>query len=122
MIFGGVMLTAIGSATGEWHHVAFSTRSVTAFAYLIFVGSLVGYSAYIYTLKHLPVATISLYSYINPIIAVILGTVVAAEPFGLRSVVASAVVFAGVAVVRSKVLTAVPADPPVLGDENGARS
>ena len=65
------------------------------------VGSIVGYTAYIFTLKHLPVSTISLYSYINPIIAVVLGVLLAGEPFGVRSVVASAVVLAGVAVVRA---------------------
>ena len=120
MVFGGLMLTAIGSLAGEWPRVAFSPRSAAAFAYLIVIGSLVGYSAYIYTLKHLPVSTISLYSYINPIIAVILGTLVAGEPFGARGVIASGVVFAGVAVVRSTSFSREISDPPAPADENGA--
>lgn len=101
MVFGGLMLIAVGSATGEWPRLAFSARSAWAFTYLVVVGSIVGYSAYLHTLKHLPIATISLYSYINPIIAVILGTLVANEPFGLRGAVASLIVLLGVAVVRT---------------------
>jgi drug/metabolite transporter (DMT)-like permease len=124
MIFGGAMLTLIGTAAGEWPRVAFSVRSTSALAYLVLFGSVVGYSAYIYTLQHLPVTTISLSSYINPIIAVILGVLVAGESFGRRSLVASAIVLAGVAVVR---VTA-PNEPPavsvldVTGDEPAALS
>jgi drug/metabolite transporter (DMT)-like permease len=68
--------------------------------YLVVVGSVVGYSAYAYALKHLPVTTVSLYAYINPVIAVALGTLLLGEPFSPRIVVASAVVLAGVLLVR----------------------
>ncbi len=89
MIFGGAMLTMVGTAAGEWPRLAFSARSAVSFAYLVLFGSMVGYSAYIYTLKHLRVSTISLSSYVNPIIAVILGVVVAGgvvRPQELRGV------------------------------------
>lgn len=101
MLSGGLVLTAIGTGAGEWQHISVSVRSGGAFAYLVLVGSVVGYSAYLFALKHLRVSTISLYSYINPIIAVLLGMMLAGEPFGVRSVIASAVVLAGVAVVRA---------------------
>ena len=68
--------------------------------YLIVVGSLVAFPAYIYALKHLPVATVSLYAYVNPVIAVLLGALLLGEPFGLRIVIASALVLLGVSVVR----------------------
>jgi drug/metabolite transporter (DMT)-like permease len=100
MIVGGLILTAIGSAAGEWPRVAFSARSAVAFGYLVIVGSIVAYSSYIYTLKHLPVSTISLYAYINPVIAMVLGSLILAEPFGVRTAAASAIVLAGVALVR----------------------
>jgi drug/metabolite transporter (DMT)-like permease len=100
MLVGGVVLAAIGTGAGEWQRLDLAFRSGAAFAYLVLIGSVVGYSSYIFTLKHLPVSTISLYSYINPLIAVVLGVVLAAEPFGVRSLVASAIVLAGVAVVR----------------------
>jgi drug/metabolite transporter (DMT)-like permease len=51
-------------------------------------------------LKHLPVATISLYAYVNPIIAVVLGTLILAEPFNARMAIAAAVVLAGMLLVR----------------------
>jgi drug/metabolite transporter (DMT)-like permease len=70
--------------------------------YLTFVGSLAGYSAYIYALKYLPSSTVSLYAYVNPIIAVILGTLLLAEPFGVRIVAASGLVLLGIAVAKSQ--------------------
>ncbi len=63
-------------------------------------GSIAGFSAYAYALKHLPVATVSLYAYVNPVIAVVLGTVMAGEPWSPRLVVAGAAVLLGMALVR----------------------
>ena len=61
-------------------------------------GAIAGFSAYAYALKHLPVATVSLYAYVNPIIAVVLGTLVLGEPFRRREMgPAAAVVLAGMA-------------------------
>jgi drug/metabolite transporter (DMT)-like permease len=100
MIFAGVALGVAGLAHGEWSDVTFNTRTELALVYLILAGSVVGYSAYVYALKHLPVTTVSLYAYINPVIAVGLGTLVLDEPFSPRIVVASAVVLVGVLLVR----------------------
>jgi drug/metabolite transporter (DMT)-like permease len=100
MLFGGLFLVAAATLRGEWADLSFTWRSGLAELYLVVFGSLVGYSAYVYALKHLPVSTVSLYAYVNPVIAVVLGTLLLGEPFGLRVVLASAVVFAGVAVVR----------------------
>ena len=68
--------------------------------YLILFGALGGYASYIYALKYLPVSTVSLYAYITPILAVILGALVMHEPFTPRMAVAIAVIFAGMLVVR----------------------
>lgn len=100
MIFSGLMLLSIGTAAGEWSRLAFTPRSLGALAYLTIAGSVIGYTAYVYTLKYLPVSTVSLYAYVNPIIAVILGTLLAAEPLSPRIVVAAALVFGGIAIVR----------------------
>ena len=101
MLFGGICLTIVGLLIGERTVVAFSTRSTTALVYLMTVGSLVGFAAYTYALKHLPVATVSLYAYVNPLIAVALGTLVLDEPLNGRVVVAAGVVLAGMALVRN---------------------
>ena len=68
--------------------------------YLVCFGSIVGYSAYKYALEHLPVAIVSIYSYVNAVVAVALGWLFYREPFGLRQAVAMVIIFAGVAVVK----------------------
>jgi drug/metabolite transporter (DMT)-like permease len=102
MLLGGVMMLIIATARSEWSSLTFTSRSASAEVYLIVAGSLAGYSAYVYALKYLPMATVSLYAYVNPVLAVLVGTMFADEPFGWRGVTASALVFAGVAVVRAK--------------------
>src|SRR2546425_551209 len=102
MIFGGLFMLAAATVHGEWTQMTLTWRSAAAELYLIVFGSLVGYTAYVYALKYLPVSTVSLYAFVNPVIAVVLGTLMLGEPFGLRAVVASAAVFVGVAVVRFK--------------------
>jgi drug/metabolite transporter (DMT)-like permease len=100
MFFGGVLMLAIGTGLGEWRALSFSARTAVTMTYLTGVGSIGGFVAYIYALRHLPVSTVSLYAYINPVIAVILGALVLNEPFGLRIVLASGLVLAGLALVR----------------------
>jgi drug/metabolite transporter (DMT)-like permease len=100
MLFGGLFLFLAGSARGELGWLAFNNRTAAALAYLIVFGAIAGFTAYAYALKHLPVATVSLYAYVNPVIAVVLGTLVLREPFNARMAVAAAVVLAGMALVR----------------------
>jgi drug/metabolite transporter (DMT)-like permease len=100
MIFAGVSLLVVALAIGEWPALAVNARTGSALVYLIVAGSIVGYSAYAYALRHLPVTTVSLYAYVNPVIAVVLGTLVLGEPFSSRVVVASAIVLVGIMLVR----------------------
>jgi drug/metabolite transporter (DMT)-like permease len=97
----GLMFLTIATVTGEWNQLAITARSAGAILYLVIFGSIVAFSAYVYALRYLPIATVSLYSYVNPLIAVGLGTLLLSEPFSSRTLVASALVFAGVWVVRS---------------------
>jgi drug/metabolite transporter (DMT)-like permease len=100
-LFAGILLLGVGATLGEWSQLSFTARTIMAELYLIVFGSLVAYSAYLYTLNHLPIATVSMYAYINPIIAVMLGTLIASEPFTPRVVAAAALVLAGVTIVRT---------------------
>ena len=102
MTFGGLIMLAAGTARGEWAELAFTGRTLAAEIYLTLVGSIVGYSAYIYALRHLPTATVSLYAYANPVIAMVLGALIANEPFGPRVIVASLMVLTGSALVQMK--------------------
>lgn len=100
MFAGGLLMTFVGTARGEWADLWFTSRSGWALAYLATVGAIGGFVAYTYALRHLPMSFVSLYAYINPVIAVALGVLVLGEPFDGRIAVAAALVFAGVAVVR----------------------
>jgi drug/metabolite transporter (DMT)-like permease len=106
MLAGGLMMIAAGTARGEWAELSFSLRTTTALAYLSTLGAIGGFVAYTYALRHLAVSFVSLYAYINPVIAVALGVVVLGEPFDSRMAIAAALVFAGVAIVRSRTSTA----------------
>ncbi len=86
---------ASGDLTIHWN-----TRGVSALIYLVTFGSLVGYSAYVYAMDKLPVAIVSIYPYVNAVVAVALGWLFYREPFGWRETAAMLVIFAGVAVVK----------------------
>lgn len=95
MVFSGTMLLAAATANGDWERLSFSSRTIAAMVYLSIAGSLVAYSAYIYAIQHLPLQLVSLYAYINPIIAVTLGTLLLSEPLSTRVVLSAALVLAG---------------------------
>jgi drug/metabolite transporter (DMT)-like permease len=80
------------------HSIA--VRPLLAIAYLVVFGSIIGYSSFIYTMAKLPVAIVSLYIFINPIVAVFLGWLFFREPFGYRGSVAMLIIFSGIALVR----------------------
>ena len=80
--------------------VRWTAKGAGAILYLAVFGSIVGYSAYIYALDRLPVSLVSVYTYVNPVVAVVLGHLFYGEPFGLREAVAMGVIFAGVALVK----------------------
>ena len=100
MLAGGLIMTAAGTLRGEWSTLFFTTRTTAAMLYLSTIGAVGGFVAYTYALRHLPVSFVSLYAYINPVIAVALGVLVLHEPFTWRMAISAALVFAGVAVVR----------------------
>jgi drug/metabolite transporter (DMT)-like permease len=100
MLAGGVMMLALGLVQGEWRALHFSARSAGALLYLSTLGALGGFVAYTYALRHLPVSLVSLYAYINPVIAVALGVTLMGEPFDWRMAIAAALVLLGVAIVR----------------------
>ena len=80
--------------------VVFSQRSTLALLYLVVFGSIVGYSAFIFAMDRLPVSIVSVYPYINALVAMWLGWLFFREPFGVREWIAMAIIFAGVAIVK----------------------
>lgn len=102
------LIYAVAAAVVPEHPVHLTVTGVAGLAWLITFGSIVGYSAYIYSLETLPVSLVSLYTYINPVVAVALGKLFYEEPFGRREVAAMAIIFTGVAIVKMRT-TLVPA-------------
>lgn len=104
MLAGGALLFLAGLATGEAGQIAwqsFSARSVLAFLYLIVLGSLVGFTAYIWLLRNTTPAKVSTYAFVNPIVAVFLGWALGGEPLTARTLLAAAVIVGGVALITT---------------------
>lgn len=119
MLAGGLIMVAAGTIRGEWPSLFFTTRTTVSLLYLSTLGAIGGFVAYTYALRHLPVSFVSLYAYINPVIAVALGVTLLDEPFDRRIAAAAALVFAGVAIVRwrrAPVIAATRAPDPA-GDQ-----
>ena len=91
---------AIPAALSKPNPLAWTGRSIGAVAYLVVFGSIVGYSAYIIALERLPVSVVSIYNYVNPVIAVFLGWLFFREHIGLQEVSAMLIIFFGVALVK----------------------
>ncbi|MFN3703447.1 drug/metabolite exporter YedA [Thermomonas sp.] len=96
MLCGGALMLAVGLGLGERLHGMPTAHAIGAFWYLVVMGSLVGFSAYIWLLHHVRPALAGSYAYVNPAIAVALGAWLAHERFGLRELVAMGVILAGV--------------------------
>lgn len=101
MLSGGVVVLVAGVATGEVPRFHLTPRTFGALAYLTIMGSVLTYTAYVYALKSLRTTTMSLYAYINPVVAVILGWLVLREQLTWVSVAAMGIILAGVALVQS---------------------
>ncbi|WP_271216354.1 EamA family transporter [Streptosporangium carneum] len=102
MLVGGVGLTLTSRIAGEPFDLAtVSGRSWAALAYLVVMGSLVAFTAYIWLLGSAPISLVSTYAYVNPVVAVLLGALVLGEPVTGSMVVAGLVIVVGVALVVS---------------------
>jgi drug/metabolite transporter (DMT)-like permease len=100
MLTGGAAMLGVGLVAGESGQVefaAFSTESVLAFAYLVLIGSLVAFTAYVWLLQHAPISQVATYAYVNPVVAIALGALLAGEEVTPLVAVAAVVIVASVA-------------------------
>lgn len=129
MLAGGALLLLAGVLTGELGGLdpsTFSLRSVLSLAYLIVFGSLIGFSSYVWLLRVTPPAVASTYAYVNPVVAVFLGWLLAGEQLTPRVLAASLVIVGGVALIttarargatrRRAALADGPAERPVAAE------
>ncbi len=101
MTCGGMVMLCAGVLAGELTRIdvgAFSTASIVAFAYLVVMGSLVAFSAYVWLLQNAPISKVSTYAYVNPVVATFLGWIVLDEAVSPTTLFGAALVVASVAV------------------------
>lgn len=100
MLAGGLTLILAGTFRGEWATLEFTWEGTGAVVYLTLFGSMVGFTAYIYVLRHWPATVVGSYVYANTVVAVFLGWLVLGEPVTVRTIFAMVVVMTAVMVVR----------------------
>ena len=115
MLCGGALMMIAGFARGEAR--GFDLRQVTAlslgaFVYLVLIGAIVGYTAYIWLLRHCDPSKVATYAYVNPVVAVLLGAFFAGETLTGRTALAAAIIIGSVAVV----ITAQQAKQKIMPD------
>jgi drug/metabolite transporter (DMT)-like permease len=101
MLIGGIACLAASMLAGSWHGFALShvsARSAVGFFYLASVGSLVGFSAFAWLVQIWSPARLSTYTYVNPVVALALGALIAGEPVTLRDVLATLLILGAVGV------------------------
>lgn len=119
MLCGGLMLVAAGSIIGEWpqfHLRAISALSFWAFVYLVLIGAVVGFTAYIFLLRHCDPRKVATYAYVNPVVAIVLGALFASEELSTRTAIGAALIVGSVALV----ITAQQAKPKTLPPSGAA--
>jgi drug/metabolite transporter (DMT)-like permease len=100
MLTGGAVLVIVAAARGELSRVEVpSAESAGGLAYLVVVGSLVGYTCYVWLLRNAPTSLVGTYAYDNPVIAVLLGTTVLSERLTWEMLVGGAVILGAVALI-----------------------
>jgi drug/metabolite transporter (DMT)-like permease len=104
MLLGGLALAALSALSGEWstfEPAGVPPRAALALLYLILLGSLLAFSAYVFLLRVIPAARVATYAYVNPVVALGLGAWLGGELVGTSTLVAAAVSLAGVYLVVS---------------------
>jgi drug/metabolite transporter (DMT)-like permease len=102
MLCGSAGLAAAGTLTGEWsqvHLAGITWQSLVGLGYLIIFGSLVGFASYTWLLRNAPTTLVSTYAYVNPLVAIIIGNLLAQEPFTPRVVIATTVILGAVVII-----------------------
>lgn len=105
MVTGGLWLALVSILCGEparFDPAAISTASAGAWLYLVCIGSLVGFTTFVWLMKNCSPARVSTYAYVNPVVAVFLGWLILSEPVGPRMLAASAVIITAVAIITAQ--------------------
>ncbi len=116
MTFAALGNCIVAVATGQHHRIVLTQRALLAVLYLVVFGSWIGYSAYIWLLKHVPTPKVATYAYVNPLVAVFLGWLILHERFDGYMFAGTVVIVAGVALVTTaKVHSGESGEQPIGG-------
>ena len=105
MLLGGFGLLVLGTVSGEWAQLDLATvslRSWLGFAYLVVFGSWVGFASYIWLLRVAPTMLVSTYAYVNPLVAILLGSLLAGEQLTPRILIAALFILGSVILITRK--------------------
>jgi drug/metabolite transporter (DMT)-like permease len=111
LLTGGLLLLPVSLLLGEGRDVmsGFATSSLIALAYLVVVGSLMGYSAYVWLLHHVPAAKVASHAYVNPLIAVLVGAGLGGERIYTTTIGAALLILISVFfIVRERAIPGTP--------------
>ncbi len=100
---GAAMLLIAAGAIGEFQQISWasiSLRSIFGLGYLITFGSVVAFTSYIWLLQRVPPTLVATHTYVNPVVAVILGWLLASEPLNARIVLASVAILGAIVLIR----------------------
>jgi drug/metabolite transporter (DMT)-like permease len=103
MLAGGIGLLLVGSLIGEWQQLqlsAISSRSLWGLAYLVVFGSLVGFVAYTWLLRNAPTPLVSTYAFVNPLVAIFIGSLFADELLTPRILASALIVVSSVVLIN----------------------
>jgi drug/metabolite transporter (DMT)-like permease len=100
MFFGGMWLIPFTLLFDDLSAITWSAEAVYALVYLIIFGSVIAYACYSYVLRKLPMTIVSLYAYVNPLVAVILGWLILDERLNANTWIAFALTVAGIYIVN----------------------
>ncbi len=103
MLAGGAGLYLAGTLTGEWRQfslAAVSLRSWLGLIYLTIFGSMVGFAAYAWLLRNAPLPLVSTYAYVNPLVAILLGSLLAQEILTVHILLAALVIVGSVVIIN----------------------
>ncbi len=104
MLAGSLGLFILGSLVGEWNGFnlsAISLRSIGGLTYLILFGSCIGFVAYTWLLRNAPTTIVSTYAYVNPVVAILLGSFIANEPLEQLEIISAIVIISGVVIITT---------------------
>ena len=103
LVCGAALLLIAAAMTGEFqatHWASISLKSLLGLAYLIIFGSVVAFTAYTWLLQRCPPALVATHTYANPVVAVLLGWLLASEPLTMRVVVSSVAILGAIVLIR----------------------